>query len=445
MAFVVPLLFASCAMALDKPAKDENHVYLLSSAAELAWFRDQVNEGETELNARLVRDIDLGGHAWSPIGDRRRSAFNGVFDGGGHYVRGLYVNGEFAYAGLFGCVGYGGMAENILVEGARMIVRGVSDISAGVLTGANHGVIQNCIVMRSKLFVEDLPGATASMNVSAVAGLNDEGIILHSFAEQCVIWARLDYSIGGRMAIGGLSGMNLGTQPGMGLVQNCSANDNHIRAEARGHGSDAYSGGLLGLALGGMVRRCSNTDGIVENVDFMGSSSALGGIIGSSMLGSYLEHCAVGAEVQIAAHGGTEPSSAGGIAGSLVGSNVDGCTVEGAVITGSGDLAHCLGGIAGAFAGGKISNCLVSAAELPNDPEAPYRVGAVAGVTFEVEIIDSTPQTLIENTYFEQDIAGGRPVGSDSNPENTSAIPYSKGHEPSYSIDSPEFSGDDLD
>ena len=83
------------------PAKGNGSVdkpYEISSAAELAWFRDQVNSGYTTISATLTKDIDLAEfcHAkdgtkytkevsWTPIGnsDNIENMYQGTFDGNG--------------------------------------------------------------------------------------------------------------------------------------------------------------------------------------------------------------------------------------------------------------------------------------------------------------------------------------------------------------------------
>ena len=45
-----------------RPASGDGKVdnpYKISTAAELAWFRDQVNSGYTTISATLTKDIDL--------------------------------------------------------------------------------------------------------------------------------------------------------------------------------------------------------------------------------------------------------------------------------------------------------------------------------------------------------------------------------------------------
>ena len=50
------------AWAQTKPSSGDGSVgkpYLISTAAELAWFRDQVNSGNNSISAELTENIDL--------------------------------------------------------------------------------------------------------------------------------------------------------------------------------------------------------------------------------------------------------------------------------------------------------------------------------------------------------------------------------------------------
>ena len=70
--------------SVDKP-------YQISTAAELAWFRDQVNSGNNSISATLTEDIDLSEfcHAadgtkyteevsWTPIGNSLNNRYRGT-------------------------------------------------------------------------------------------------------------------------------------------------------------------------------------------------------------------------------------------------------------------------------------------------------------------------------------------------------------------------------
>ena len=116
----------------------ESNPYLIESAEQLAFLSYMVNKGlvTTDLNFKLTTDIDLNGSEdlpWVPIGlgDRWFSEdgcerlidpsytpvyFCGHFDGNGHSIYNLYVDGG-TYVGLFGLVsGQGSLIENLNIE-----------------------------------------------------------------------------------------------------------------------------------------------------------------------------------------------------------------------------------------------------------------------------------------------------------------------------------------
>ncbi len=87
----------------SRPSSGDGKVdnpFLISTAAELAWFRDYVNNESQYVSATLTEDIDLSEfcHAadaatnteelsWDPIGNGRM--YCGTFDGNGKTIRNL--------------------------------------------------------------------------------------------------------------------------------------------------------------------------------------------------------------------------------------------------------------------------------------------------------------------------------------------------------------------
>lgn len=90
------------------PETDTDGYLKIATEANLKWFRDQVNDGKTNLKARLINDIALT-ESWTPIGTSK-SHFVGSFDGNGKTISGLRFDvqntpEESLYLGLFGYVG----------------------------------------------------------------------------------------------------------------------------------------------------------------------------------------------------------------------------------------------------------------------------------------------------------------------------------------------------
>ena len=152
------------AWAQTKPTRGNGSVdnpYEISSAAELAWFRDYVNNESQYASATLTADIDLSEfcHAadaatnteelsWDPIGNGRM--YCGTFDGNGKTIRNLYINTTYIFRGFFGYAN-GGSIKNITFDNAK--VKNTNKFGTGILTGGfekctieNIKILANCSV-----------------------------------------------------------------------------------------------------------------------------------------------------------------------------------------------------------------------------------------------------------------------------------------------------------
>ncbi len=146
------------AWAQTKPTRGNGSVdnpYEISSAAELAWFRDYVNNESQYASATLTEDIDLSEfcHAadaatnteelsWDPIGNGRM--YCGTFDGNGKTIRNLYINSTFMFEGFFGYA-KNGCIKNITFDNAK--VKNTNKFGTGILTGGFEGTIENIKIL----------------------------------------------------------------------------------------------------------------------------------------------------------------------------------------------------------------------------------------------------------------------------------------------------------
>lgn len=78
--------------AKTAPTQDKNGVYQIGTAAELAWFADAVNKGDTTISGKLTANINLNGKPWTAIGTSSNK-FAGTLDGDSHTVSGLAGTG----------------------------------------------------------------------------------------------------------------------------------------------------------------------------------------------------------------------------------------------------------------------------------------------------------------------------------------------------------------
>ncbi len=123
---------------------DEISVY---TAAGLGWVAAQVNNGDDGLAGKkiiLEVDADLTGRAWIPIGNLSSQAFEGDFDGNMRTVRGLDINYEGAYIGLFGYVKDATVENLIIADGTVRGSGNAGEAYVGALFGyGNSSTFQN--------------------------------------------------------------------------------------------------------------------------------------------------------------------------------------------------------------------------------------------------------------------------------------------------------------
>ena len=297
------------AWAQTEPSSGDGSVgnpYKISTAAELAWFRDQVNSGNNSISAELTEDIDLAEfcHAkdatkyteevnWTPIGNSD-NMYQGTFDGNGKTIRNLYINdiseniGISGYASFFGYADAGGNIKNITFDNAKVKTTN-DDYCTGILVGVagscieNIKTLANCSV-EGKSYTGGIAGRAngnidncenhAMVNgASFVGGIVGEYVFSDKSITSCANYGAVT---GSGERVGGIAGnFNSGT------IQNC-ANYGDITGTF-------YVGNLIGLAdkcnlnnvLGtGNVTAISNTKRGGLLVGFISpSSSTASGIL----------------------------------------------------------------------------------------------------------------------------------------------------------------------
>src|SRR5665647_227563 len=92
--------------------------FIISTPEQLKLLADIVNvTSETTIGAtasssyKLAKSCDLDSLTWTPIGSAEHP-FKGVFDGDGHTIKGLFINTDLGYQGLFGYL-YEGTVKKI--------------------------------------------------------------------------------------------------------------------------------------------------------------------------------------------------------------------------------------------------------------------------------------------------------------------------------------------
>ncbi len=176
-------------MLIEPP--QENGVYMVSSAAQLAWIAQQVNDKKVEsLSVRLLGDIDLNQREWEPIG--RYAAFQGSFDGAGYTVANMRITSASEFSGLFGMV-ENAVIENVTVDSATLIE--VNSYAGGLIGKSMGSTLRNCHVQHSAV-----TGSSISVSVGGLVGMVEKGDFE---SENCTV---SDTGVAGYFDLGGLIG-----------------------------------------------------------------------------------------------------------------------------------------------------------------------------------------------------------------------------------------------
>ena len=234
------------AWAQTPPSKGDGKVgnpYIITKAAELAWFRNEVNRdgGNTRACAKLTADIDLkdfchaadasknlGELSWEPIGVG--NAYTGTFDGSGKTISNLYIKSEKREAGLFGYT-FQSTIKNLTFENANVTN---TELYTGILVGVagyqttlqNIKISTKCQIIGGKDYTGGIAGS------------------LDGNAYNCVNYAMVQ----GQEDVGGLFGLYNRT----GNSMTACANYGNVTATSK------TVGGLVGYYSSGTIQDCAN-------------------------------------------------------------------------------------------------------------------------------------------------------------------------------------------
>ena len=185
------------------PTQDESGVYLIDTAAKLAWFADAVQNGQRDISAKLTANINLNGKTWTAIGTSSNK-FAGTLDGDNYTVSGLVTTG------LVGERAEGGVVENLRVNCA---IVSTSSLLGGV-ANSSAGTIRNCMVSGSITFSSG--GYNGASAISGITGRNTGNGVISGCVSRAVVKDAYDNSTYGTSAsLGGIAGY------AYGVVENC--------------------------------------------------------------------------------------------------------------------------------------------------------------------------------------------------------------------------------
>ena len=237
------------AQTASRPSKGDGSTgnpYIITKAEELAWFRDQVNNGKTKICAKIADNVEvidmstvchaadksqnLEEKSWVPIGNNNNK-YQGTFDGNNKTITNLYINASQLNVGLFGYTNEGTI-KNLTFEYANVTN---TNNYVGVLVGKAFwgSTLQNIKIS----------------NTCQIKGGNYTGGIagyLDGNAYNCVNCA----TVQGIKYIGGLCGYYSRSRTGYSMT--ACANYGNVTASSLG------VGGLVGYFDSGTIQDCAN-------------------------------------------------------------------------------------------------------------------------------------------------------------------------------------------
>lgn len=247
------------------------HPYLIANTKHLHNVRYHLRA-----HFRMIADVEFipadfavggsfynEGQGWEPIGTEipgggpgtsfsqiQQYAFSGVFDGGGFYIKGLYMNRRTEYyAGLFG-------VNTGTIRNVGMKENNMTGSAVGGIAGYNlFGVISHCY------------------NTGSVTGSYAGGIVGESVGDRETSVISSCYNIGHVHAVEAYAGGIGGCCPGS-VIENCY-NAGHIEITSSSS-EQVCAGGITGYGVDAVISHCYN----IGSVKAAAPEAYAGGIAG---------------------------------------------------------------------------------------------------------------------------------------------------------------------
>ena len=287
------------AWAQTKPSCGNGEVdspYIITTAEELKWFRDEVNRGRNNICAKIadnveVIDMSTVCHAadksqnleevsWEPIGNTTNK-YMGTFDGNNKTITNLYINANQEYSGLFGYT-FISTIKNLTFVNANVTN---TNSFTGILVGYGYGGTYQNIMTSTSCEVNggDGTGGIAGklagnayncVNYATVQGKEQVGGLFSSYDSSTSITACANYGkvTASSQWVGGLVGyFNSGT------IQDC-ANYGDVKGTERvaGMAGYVYEGKIQNVFSYGNVSATNSTQYIGMAFGFSSSGATAG-------------------------------------------------------------------------------------------------------------------------------------------------------------------------
>lgn len=287
------------AWAQTQPSSGNGEVdspFIITTAEELKWFRDEVNRGRKNICAKIadnveVIDMSTVCHAadksqnleevsWEPIGNTTNK-YMGTFDGNNKTITNLYINANQEYSGLFGYT-FISTIKNLTFVNANVTN---TNSFTGILVGYGYGGTYQNIMTSTSCEVNggDGTGGIAGklagnayncVNYATVQGKEQVGGLFSSYDSSKSITACANYGkvTASNQWVGGLVGYF-----GSGTIQDC-ANYGDVKGTERvaGMAGYVYEGKIQNVFSYGNVSATNSTQYIGMAFGFSRSGATEG-------------------------------------------------------------------------------------------------------------------------------------------------------------------------
>jgi len=314
----------------------QSEPFIISTPSQLKLLSDIVNDtsattiaGATDSSSyKLAKSFDLDSLNWTPIGTEEHP-FKGVFDGDGHTIKGLFINTDQGYQGLFGHLFEGTVKKINLLNGTVTAGNAMinNDFNGGVVGYNNNGTIDGCtfegLLTNNGNSFGGIAGYMKGTN-SKIINCENKALIISTFG----------------CRVGGIVGFALD-----GVVDHCRNTGSFDSGESY------YTGGIAGQTSKSSILNCCNSSNINGQLN-------VGGVVGVSAPQSLIANCYNTGNVEgVTFMGENSGSSIGGIVGANVGT-VSNCYNAGTITSLSAVEGNYIGGIVGRIYGdGIVNNC----------------------------------------------------------------------------------------
>ena len=402
----------------------EKKEFTLRTAEELAGLAELVNKGNTFKGMTIVlsSDIDLSGHAWTPIGFNGKvnlndsnelkndltdvKMFEGTFNGDGNTISNLTSAGysvgvdderlsyEDTYTyGLFGFINDATISD-IKFEKLNIDLGSTgspSCDSAGALAGYGLGT-----TTIERIIVSDGTVTSANAAGGVIGCFYGDNLTVSNC--ECDVAVKSTDSTGGKA--GGIAG-------NIAYVSNAEFTD----CKSTGSMSGAYAGGIIALANSNTPEctqkfsKCSVSDSQIS------ASLMAGGIAARGAIGVQFASCSVaGSAISAGVETDTYASSAGGIMGAQGGAtntvSVTSCSVTDCTIKAENNAGGMIGSTLGpevTVSRGSVSGTTTISATYTSGTDDMTNAGGVVGIISTSSGVEQT--ILIDGVEFRGNVS----------------------------------------